>query len=98
MLVLSPENHVNSWEEFVKWVKKSKEPIRIGFKNPVAIAKLIFERALVEEGLTYTSDKSDRTKDILMVHMKGEKNLVPGLQNNIINGYLPVWQKIPIQR
>lgn len=88
MLVLSPENHVNSWEEFVKWVKKSKEPIRIGFKNPVAIAKLIFERALVEEGLTYTSDKSDRTKDILMVHMKGERNLVPGLQNNIIDGYV----------
>ncbi len=88
MLVLKPKNPVASWPEFVAWVKKSSEPIRIGFKNPVAVAKLIFERALDEEGLTYTSDKSDRTKDILMVHMKGEKNLVPGLQNNIIDGYV----------
>lgn len=88
MLVLAPKNPVNSWGNFVKWAKKSKEPIRIGFKNPVAVAKLIFERALEEVGLTYTNDKSDRTKDILMVHMKGERNLVPGLQNKIIDGYV----------
>lgn len=88
MLVLAPENPVTSWEEFVAWAKKSEEPIRIGFKNPIAVAKLIFERALEEVGLTYTSDKSDRTKDILMVHMKGETNLVPGLQNKIIDGYV----------
>ena len=88
MLVLQPDNPVKSWEEFVVWAKKSKEPIRIGFKNPVAIAKLIFERALMEEGLTYTSDKSDRTKDVLMILLKGERNLVPGLQNKIIDGYV----------
>ncbi|KPK64716.1 hypothetical protein AMJ83_00545 [candidate division WOR_3 bacterium SM23_42] len=88
MLVLTPDNPTNSWEDFVAWVKESDEPIRIGFKNPVAVAKLIFERALEEEGLTYTSDKSDRNKDVLMVHMKGEQNLVPGLQNHIIDGYV----------
>lgn len=88
MLVLAPENPVTSWPEFAAWVKKSQEPIRIGFKNPVAVAKLIFERALEEEGLTYTSDKSDRNKDVLMVHMKGEENLIPGLQNKIIDGYV----------
>jgi NitT/TauT family transport system substrate-binding protein len=88
MLVLAPENLVTSWQEFVAWVKKNQEPVRIGFKNPVAVAKLIFERALEEEGLTYSSDKSDRTIDVLMVHMKGEENLVPGLQNKIIDGYV----------
>ena len=88
MLVLKPENPVNSWEAFVDWAKKTKKPIRIGFKNPVAVAKLIFERALDEVDLSYTSDQSDRSRDILMVHMKGEKNLVPGLQNDIIDGYV----------
>lgn len=88
MLVLQPDNPVESWDEFVIWVKKEKKPIRIGFKNPVAVAKIIFERALEEEGLTYTSDKSDRTKDIFMILLKGEKNLVPGLQNKIIDGYV----------
>lgn len=88
MLVLAPENPVTSWQEFVAWMKKNKEPVRIGFKNPVAVAKLIFERALEEEGLTYSSDKSDRNIDVLMIHMKGEENLVPGLQNKIIDGYV----------
>ena len=88
MLVLNPKNPVNSWDGFVDWAKKIETPIRIGFKNPIAVAKLIFERALEEVGLTYTSDKSDRDKDILMVHMKGEKNLVPGIQNKIVDGYV----------
>jgi len=88
MLVLKPDNPVNSWESFVDWAKWTKNPIRIGFKNPVAVAKLIFERALEEVDLSYTSDQSDRSKDILMVHMKGEKNLIPGLQNDIIDGYV----------
>ena len=88
MLVLAPDNPVGSWQDFVTWAKKNQEPIRIGFKNPVAVAKLIFERALEEEGLTYTNDKSDRAKDILMIHMKGEENLIPGLQNKIIEGYV----------
>jgi NitT/TauT family transport system substrate-binding protein len=88
MLVLTPDTPVSSWEEFVAWARKKETPIRIGFKNPVAVAKLIFERALEEVGLTYTSDESDRSSDILMVHMKGEENLVPGIQNKIIDGYV----------
>lgn len=88
LLVLQPDNPVTSWEEFVAWVKKEKKQIRIGFKNPVAVAKLVFERALEAEGITYTSDKSQRNKDILMILLKGEKNLIPGLQNKIIDGYV----------
>ena len=88
MLVLQPDNPVSNWEEFVQWIKSEKKQIRIGFKNPVAVAKLVFERALEEEGITYTSDKSEKDKDILMILLKGETNLVPGLQNKIIDGYV----------
>lgn len=88
MLVLQPDNPVSSWDEFVAWVKKEKQQIRIGFKNPVAVAKLVFERALEEEGITYTNNRSQQDKDILMVLLKGEENLIPGLQNNIIDGYV----------
>lgn len=88
MLVLQPDNPVSSWNEFVDWVKKEKKQIRIGFKNPVAVAKLVFERALEEEGITYTSNKSKKDNDILMILLKGEENLLPGLQNKIIDGYV----------
>jgi NitT/TauT family transport system substrate-binding protein len=88
MLVLQPDNPVSTWVEFIQWVKKEKKQIRIGFKNPIAVAKLVFERALKEEGITYTSDKSEKDKDILMILLKGEENLMPGLQNKIIDGYV----------
>lgn len=87
MLVLQPDNPVSSWKEFVEWVKKEKNPIRIGFKNPVAVASLIFQSALDAEGITYTSDRSKQDKDILLVLLKGEENLIPALQNKIIDGY-----------
>lgn len=88
MLVLKPSNEANNWAEFVTWVKETKEPIKIGYKNPVAVAKLIFEEALRAEGISFTGDQSDNTKDIQMVLLKGEKNLVPGLKNDLVQGYV----------
>src|SRR4030042_3151824 len=71
MLVIAPEIPVNNWDEFVAWAKENKKPIRIGFKNPTAVAELIFMRALKEVGLSVTMDQSEKNRDILMVHMKG---------------------------
>lgn len=88
MLVVKPSNKATNWKEFVTWVKETQTPIRIGYKNPVAVAKLIFEEALRAEGITFTSDKSDRSKDIQMILLKGEKNLVPGLKNGLVDGYV----------
>jgi NitT/TauT family transport system substrate-binding protein len=87
MLVLQPDNPVSSWKEFIEWVKKEKKQIRIGFKNPVAVASLVFQSALDAEGISYTKDKSQRDKEILLVLLKGEENLIPALQNKIIDGY-----------
>jgi NitT/TauT family transport system substrate-binding protein len=88
MLVIAPEIPVNNWDEFVVWAKENKKPIRIGFKNPTAVAELIFIRALKEVGLSMTMDQSEKDKDIMMIHMKGEENLIPGIQNKIIDGYV----------
>ena len=87
MLVVKPDNPATSWESFVKWVKEQKKPVKIGYKAPVAVAKIIFERALKEEGITFTGDASDKDKNVLMVDMKGAPNIIPGLQNNIIDGF-----------
>lgn len=88
MLVVKPNNQAGNWKEFVAWVKASDRPIKIGYKNPVAVAKLIFEEALRAEGLTFTGDKSDMNKNVQMVLLKGEKNLVPGLKNDLVDGYV----------
>ncbi|MEO0098791.1 MAG: ABC transporter substrate-binding protein [candidate division WOR-3 bacterium] len=88
MLVVKPELKINSWEDFVKWVKKQKQQVRIGYKDPVAVAKLIFERALKEEKITFTEDKSNTKAKVLLINMKGEENLVPGLKTGQIEGYI----------
>jgi len=62
--------------------------VRIGFKNPVAVAELIFKRALQEEGITFTNDAADAQAKILFVLMKDEANLNTGLQTDQIDGYV----------
>ncbi len=88
MLVLPPDTKVQGWKGFVEYVKATKEPVKIGYKKPVAVAKLIFERALKEEGLSFTGDASKKDAEVLMVNMKGAKNLNPSLKNGVIDGYV----------
>ncbi|MEO0074642.1 MAG: ABC transporter substrate-binding protein [candidate division WOR-3 bacterium] len=88
MLVVKPKLNINSWSEFVDWVKKSKKQVRIGYKDPVAVALIIFQRALQAEGITYTSDKADTKAKVFLINMKGEENLNAGLQSDQIDGYV----------
>jgi len=50
MLVVRPDFKPQSWQEFVAVVKAAKKPLRIGYKNPVAVAKVIFEEINVKGG------------------------------------------------
>ena len=88
MLVVNKKIKADNWEAFVNLVKEGKEPLKIGFKAPKAIALLIFEAALKEEGITFTYDASDKTSRILLMNLKGAKNLNPALLNGIIDGYV----------
>lgn len=88
MLVVAPSLGANNWQEFANWIRKHPRQVRIGYKDPVAVAKLILEDALRQEAISYTEDKSDAKTEVLLVHMKGEENLIPGLQNKIIDAYV----------
>ena len=88
MLVVSADLAPNNWNEFVEFTKNRKEPLRVGFKAPKAIALLIFQAALDEVGVSYTHDASKRDADILFINMKGAGHLNPGLQNDIIDAYV----------
>lgn len=88
MLVVSPNVPANDWKSFVEVCKNRDEPLKVGYKKPKAIALLIFEGALREEGITYTHDAQNRDADVLMVNMKGAGHLNPGLQNSIIEAYV----------
>jgi len=88
MLVMKKDLGLDSWKAFVDWLKTQTGQVRIGFKNPVAVAELIFKRALKEEGITFTNDVADTKAKVLFVLMKDEANLNTGLQTDQIDGYV----------
>ncbi len=88
MLVVKPDLDLNSFEEFVAWLNAQDQQVRVGYKNPVAVAKLIFQRALDEAGITHTGDKANTDAQVLFVLMKGERNLIPGLTSDQIDCYV----------
>ena len=88
MFVLNPNFPANNWKEFIQYAKKSDKPIRIGYKNPIAVAKIIFENALKHEGITYSSNISDSNAKIHLLNVKGGGKLNISLSNGIIDGYV----------
>lgn len=87
MFVVQPDFEAKTWEEFVAVAKAAKEPLRIGYKNPVAVAKLVFEEALKHEGVTFGGDLSDENLQVQMVNVKGGGKLNVALAGGLIHGY-----------
>jgi len=88
MFVLQPQFSADTWTEFIKFAKTVKKPIRIGYKNPIAVAKIIFENALKHEGVKFSTDITDSQVKIHMINVKGGGKLNVSLANGIIDGYV----------
>ena len=88
MLVVGNNIEPTNWNEFVDLLKNRKEPLKVGFKAPKAIALLIFESALKHEGISYTYNPAELTSQVLLINQKGAKNLNPSLANQIIDAYV----------
>lgn len=89
MLVVAPDNEtVQDWPSFVEWVRSSPEPVVVGYKNPQAVAKVIFESALTAEGMAFSQGTPQEGCQVVMMNMQGEENLIPGLTNGTIDAYV----------
>ncbi len=87
MFVVSKNSPINTWSDFTKFAKIAKKPIRIGYKNPTSVAKIIFEDALKHEGITFSSNLSDRNVQVHLINVKGGGKLNISLANELIDGY-----------
>lgn len=90
MIVVADDNmEVNDWDSFIEWVRSSDEPLIIAYKSPKAVALLIFESALTEEGIEWSMQGNPEPgSEILLFNAQGEPNLNPALQNGTIHGYV----------
>ncbi len=87
MFVVRPDFKAKNWDEFVTVAKSTKKPLRIGYKNPVAVAKVIFEEALKHEGITFGGDLSQTDLQVHMVNVNGGSKLNISLGSGLIDGY-----------
>lgn len=88
MFVVRPGFEAETWEEFVAVAKAAEQPLRIGYKNPVACAKVIFEEALRHEGIAFGGDPSEEGLRVHMVNVKGGGKLNVALSGGLIDGYV----------
>jgi len=87
MFVVRPDFAAKTWKQFVAIAKATDKPLRIGYKNPVAVAKLVFEEALKHEGITFGGDPAQSELQVQMVNVKGGSKLNVSLGSNLIDGY-----------
>jgi len=83
--VVRNELPVTDWDSFVAAARSGQRPLRIGYKEPMAVAKMIFECALRAEGITYGFD--DRPQNgVVLVSLGSEKAPVPLLASGALDG------------
>ena len=86
MLVVKPDFPARTWNEFVAAVKQSPTAVKIGYKAPVAVAKLIFEKACEAAGLTCVAAGKGQPGQVELVNLQGLANAVPTLTAGSIDG------------
>lgn len=87
MLVVRPDLQIHSWDGFVDYVRNADQPVRVGYKSPMAVAKIVFEDALAHAGLEFSGDLSDTEVDVHLVNVKGGGKLNVALSQGLVLAY-----------
>ena len=88
MLVVRPDLRINSWQDFVAYVKESDAPIRIGYKSPMAVAKIVLEDAMTHEGITFSGDMTNGRSQVHLINLKGGGKLNTSLSEGLVDAYV----------
>lgn len=88
LLVVRPDIPIGTWKEFTAYARQAKTPVRIGYKAPIACAKLVFEEALKHEGIAFTGDSARQDVQVHMINVKEGGKLNVALSGGLIDGYV----------
>ena len=87
-LVMDRKLPIQTWIEFLAYVKASQKPVRIGYKIAVSVQNIIFEEALKSSGIVYSWDLNDSKAKVTLINLHGAKNLIPALADGLIDGFV----------
>lgn len=86
MLLVRNDFPAKTWDEFVKAVKNSPETVKIGYKAPVAVAKLIFVKGCEAAGVVCAAAGEAKAGQVELVNMQGAGNVIPSLDGGAVHG------------
>jgi NitT/TauT family transport system substrate-binding protein len=88
MLVVRPDLPVESWQDFVALIAGSPSPLRVGYKSPMAVAKLVLEDALRHERIPFGGDLSRADLGVHLINVKEDGALNTSLSQGLIDAYV----------
>jgi NitT/TauT family transport system substrate-binding protein len=89
MLLLRPGLTADSWAAFVALARSSEQPLRIGYKAPMAVAYLILKAGLEHEGLRHGPEDFAADGQPVQVRLIDERqatSLIPALASGALDG------------
>ena len=78
-LVFPQGSTLSGWDDVYKYIKQSKNPVKLGYHSPTSAPRIVYEGALHKAGLKITEDANDSSADVLLVDLKSTSNLIPAL-------------------
>ncbi len=88
MLAVHRDLPISDWASFVRAARDAAKPLKIGYKAPTAVAKMIFERALKAEGIAYGYDTGGPGLGVVLLNFGSEKSPLPLLEGRVIDGFV----------
>ena len=87
-LVFPPGVELNNWDEVAKHIKDSETPVRIGYHSPTSAPRVVIETALKQANMEITENPNDFDADVLLVDLKGSKNLLPAFTGDQVDAWV----------
>ncbi|MEA4961552.1 ABC transporter substrate-binding protein [Lutispora sp.] len=87
-LVFPSGSEIKGWNQVAEYIKKSGNPVKIGYHSPTSAPRVVIETSLRQANLKVTEDPNDNSADVLLVDLKGSKNLLSAFTGNLVDAWV----------
>lgn len=87
-LVFPAGSNIKGWDKVAEYIKSSENPVRIGYHSPTSAPRVVIETSLRQANLKITENPNDNDADVLLVDLKGSKNLLSAFTGNLVDAWV----------
>lgn len=87
-LVVDPDSPIDSWKDFMSYIKGSQVPVKVGYHSPTSAPRVLIQKVMMDAGLDVSEDPENMEADVTLVNLNGSKNLLPSLSNDLVDAWV----------